>query len=603
MTELLSEEFWAGLARPRPPRPRPPAMPSEMFDDLRPGGDSPFLTATRVRRTGTPGRSDRPGAGSPAEAEAGAAPAAPDTATETGPVAETRDPVAGPDSSAGPDGSPGPDGSAGPVELSGPVGGLVRAVAAVRAQVPAELPGPQALVEASVLLAQVEQLRVVLLDRLADVDLRGLSVLAGAGSVSNWLAGQHTSIERGEVALARRLSRTPLVGQALREGSVTIATARKLAAAMATARRHLDRPDGLIDGADGEAVITNVIVNGVRQVVCQAHAGLDEHDPRLPALIASLGQIAARPDTQAARLEAALLVLAGHLEPHALTPAFDWLLDAVLPQQLEQRSTDGHDRRGFTLVRNNDGTGWRITDGELDDECGELLHTVLNAELAVDPDNPADTADYAALRAQGWNEGDPLPADTNGQAHDGCQDGPRSMRQRRHDALRNALRRLLDSGAAGLRDKVAPHLAVTVDLTTLQGEPGALPARGACGTSLPLSLVRRWSCDSALTRFIMSLGRKVLDSSHTARTLTGHERRAKHLETGGTCQGAGCIRGPGSRLIPHHATPWADSHRTSLTDTVLFCEQTHHQLHHGKTIRLKDGRYLNQNGWTNGPPG
>ena len=177
------------------------------------------------------------------------------------------------------------------------------------------------------------------------------------------------------------------------------------------------------------------------------------------------------------------------------------------------------------------------------------------------------------------------------------------MRQRRHDALRNGLRRLLDTGATGQRDKVAPHLAVTVDLTTLDGEPGALPARGACGTSLPLSLVRRWSCDSALTRYIMSLGRKVLDSSHTARTLTGHERRTKHLETGGTCQGAGCTRGPGSRLIPHHATPWADTHRTSLTDTVLFCEQTHHQLHHGTTIRLKDGRWLNQDGWTNGPPG
>jgi len=485
------------------------------------------------------------------------------------------------------------------------VGVLVRAVAAVRAQVPAELPGPQALVEASVLLAQVEQLRVVLLDRLADVDLRGLSVLAGAGSVSSWLAGQHTSIERGEVALARQLSRTPLVGRALRQGTVTITTARKLAAAMATARRHLDRPDGLIDGADGQAVITSVIVDGVRQLVCQAHAGLDEHDPRLHALIASLGQIAARPDTQAARLEAALLVLAGHLEPHALTPAFGWLLDAVLPQQLEQRSADGHDRRGFALVRNNDGTGWRITDGNLDDECGELLHTVLNAELTVDPDNPADTADYAALRGQGWNDGDPLPADTpdDGQALSGCQDGPRSMRQRRHDALRNGLRRLLDTGATGQRDKVAPHLAVTVDLTTLDGEPGALPARGACGTSLPLSLVRRWSCDSALTRYIMSLGRKALDSSHTARTLTGHERRTKHLEAGGTCQGAGCTRGPGSRLIPHHATPWADTHRTSLTDTVLFCEQTHQQLHHGTTIRLKDGRWLNQDGWTNGPPG
>ena len=579
MTELLSEEFWAGLTQPRPPR--PPAMPAQMFDDLRPGTDSPFLAAQRARRAGTP----------PAAEPDHAEPPGTGDRTDETPGSD----VPGSD-------VPGSDVPLSDPSLSGPVGLLVRAVAAVRAQVPAGLPGPQALAEASVLLAQVEQLRVVLLDRLADVDLRGLSALAGAGTVSSWLAAQHTSIDRGEVALAKRLSRTPQVQQALRQGSVTISTARKLAAAMATARRHLDRPDDLIDGTDGQAVITNVIIDGVRQLVCEAHAGLDEHDPRLSALTARLEQIAARPDSQQARLEAALLVLAAHLEPHALTAACGRLLDAVLPQQLERRSADGHDRRGFGLVRNHDGTGWTITDGELDDECGELLHTVLTAELAVDPDNPTDTEQYTALRAAGWADGDPLPADEPA-GTTGCQDGPRSLRQRRHDALTHALRRLLDSGALGHRDKTTPHLAVTTELATLDSAPGALPARGASGTNLPLSLVRTWSCHSALTRYVMSLGRKVLQSSHTGRTLTGAERRAKHLQTGGTCQGAGCTRGPGTRLIPHHATPWADSHRTSQDDTVLFCEHTHHQLHHGATIRLKDGRWLNQHGWTTGPPG
>ena len=51
------------------------------------------------------------------------------------------------------------------------------------------------------------------------------------------------------------------------------------------------------------------------------------------------------------------------------------------------------------------------------------------------------------------------------------------------------------------------------------------------------------------------------------------------------------------------ALHWADTHPTSLTDMVLFCEQTHHQLHHGTTIRLKDGRWLNHSGWTDSPPG
>ena len=111
------------------------------------------------------------------------------------------------------------------------------------------------------------------------------------------------------------------------------------------------------------------------------------------------------------------------------------------------------------------------------------------------------------------------------------------------------------------------------------------------------SLVRRWWCDSAVTRFVLGLGRRVLETSHTERTLEPHERRIARLQTGGRCQGAGGRSGPG-RLVPHHADPWATSGTTSLAQTVMLCEQTHHQLHHGRTIRLKDGRRLGPHGWT-----
>ena len=214
---------------------------------------------------------------------------------------------------------------------------------------------------------------------------------------------------------------------------------------------------------------------------------------------------------------------------------------------------------------------------------------MLAAELAVDQDSPADTAAYAQARQDGWQPGDDLP-------DQGCG-GPRSLDQQRHDALRNGLRRYLDSGIAGLRDKVAPHLAVTVSIEALHDEPGALPPVAASGARLPRGLVRRWWCDSAVTRFVLSLGHKVLETSHTERTLKPHERRAKRIETGGRCQGAGCCRGPGRRLVPHHADPWARCGTTSLSDSVLLCEQTHAQLHRGRTIRLKDGRRLGPSGW------
>jgi hypothetical protein len=50
-------------------------------------------------------------------------------------------------------------------------------------------------------------------------------------------------------------------------------------------------------------------------------------------------------------------------------------------------------------------------------------------------------------------------------------------------------------------------------------------------------------------------------------------------------------------LIPHHVVPYAISRTTSLADTAMLCEISHADLHHGKTIRLKTGRSINQHGW------
>ena len=41
---------------------------------------------------------------------------------------------------------------------------------------------------------------------------------------------------------------------------------------------------------------------------------------------------------------------------------------------------------------------------------------------------------------------------------------------------------------------------------------------------------------------------------------------------------------------------------TSLRDTAMVCQPCHHDLHVGKkTLRLRDGRWLDENGWTDGP--
>lgn len=510
--------------------------------------------------------------------------------------------------------------------LSPETADLLAALARVQQVSPAELPGPQALADTAALLQAAETLSILLLTRLGDVQTRALHQLDGARSTTAWLRTQQAGGDDKQLPLARKLTDLPLLREALDRGRLPIRTASKLADALTVWKRHVDRPDDTIDGQPGEQTIRAVVIDGVHDALCEAHGGLPDDDPRVHAWAAALTDIADRRSSQLLRLEAALILLARNLTRRQLPSALDRLADALLPNRLEQRADDAERDRGLTLTPNPNGVGGHVC-GDLTPECYELLATVLNAEMTVDPDNPQDTADYTALRASGWQPGDPMPDhphDTPGPADAGSGTGtgaeevgggafaadgprrtPRSLAKRRHDALRNGLARLLDNGLLGTRDKAAPHIGVIVPAAQLDRQPGALPAvGGATGQSLPRSLVLSLGCSAYLTRYVLGLGRRVIETSHTERTLKPHERRAKHLETGGTCQGAGCIHGPtsGRPLIPHHVDAYSRCGSTSYADTVLLCGIEHHDIHTGKkTIQLKDGRWLNENGWTDGP--
>ena len=103
--------------------------------------------------------------------------------------------------------------------VSAPVHALVTAVDALLVQAPADLPGPQALADATVLVAELERLRALVLTRLADVDTRQLHTLADAPSTGTWLTAQHSSLTRTELALARRLAAFPALATAVDTGA------------------------------------------------------------------------------------------------------------------------------------------------------------------------------------------------------------------------------------------------------------------------------------------------------------------------------------------------------------------------------------------------
>lgn len=288
------------------------------------------------------------------------------------------------------------------------------------------------------------------------------------------------------------------------------------------------------------------------------------------------------------------MLLARRSAPRLLHGCLQLLLDALLPAEHDARAARAQRDAGLELLRDPLGAGWSVR-GQLDDTTGELLATVLAAEEAVDPDSPADTSAWRGAAAAA-----PALTDLPPEDWPVGQPRPRNRAARRHDALSSALRRLLDGGALGSRDKAAPHLAVLVTEAFLEGRPGGLPARAAHGSRLTRRQLSDLGCEVLLTRLVRDAGQRVVAASHSQRTATALERLIVHTTWGGRCATAGCVRGPdtGHRLVPHHAELYSRTGQTALSDTVPLCEHDHDLLHRRRRpLRLRDDCWIGPDGW------
>ncbi len=99
----------------------------------------------------------------------------------------------------------------------------------------------------------------------------------------------------------------------------------------------------------------------------------------------------------------------------------------------------------------------------------------------------------------------------------------------------------------------------------------------------------------------MSRGWTPLGIVHSARTIPGTELKGARVQFDNRCPGIGCCPGepnPLIPLVPHHVKKHADHRRTALDETLLVCDRLHADLHLGKrTIRLRDGRLISEDGW------
>jgi hypothetical protein len=232
-------------------------------------------------------------------------------------------------------------------------------------------------------------------------------------------------------------------------------------------------------------------------------------------------------------------------------------------------------RLGFELQHRRDGT-W-VPGGRLAPELGAALQVVLDAltapprssdasqDAAQDaaPEFPPHAARGAASQAAEPNE----PAVEIGD--------DRSPARRRHDALFEAVLRLLRSATLPSAGGAPVTLLVTTtaaELAAHAGHPGAGIATTGHGQPLPLGAVLGLG-DASVVGVRLDAGGAVLSAGAEQRLASVAQRRALAARDRGCCF-PGCTRPP-AWCEAHHVRPWAAGGPTELDNLCLLCRYHH----------------------------
>jgi len=175
-------------------------------------------------------------------------------------------------------------------------------------------------------------------------------------------------------------------------------------------------------------------------------------------------------------------------------------------------------------------------------------------------------------------------------------DDTRTVAQRRYDAFELLIREALDSGRLPETNGRKPHLQITVDLTTLQQQPGAPAADLTWAGPISGEAARRIACDAMVTRIITAGRSQILDVGRTTRVIPLPLRIALEVRDRG-CVADGCTI-PAEYCDAHHVVHWLDLGETCLDNCCLLCPRHHTLYHEGRfTIhRRPDGS------WQTRPP-
>ena len=164
----------------------------------------------------------------------------------------------------------------------------------------------------------------------------------------------------------------------------------------------------------------------------------------------------------------------------------------------------------------------------------------------------------------------------------------RTAKQRRADALVEAMHHAMGAGTLPRRNGVRPHISISTTIEGLKGELGAAASKLESGMPISSTTVQRLACDGALHR-ILKAGSVVVDVGRATRSVSPSQWRALKARHS-SCAGPGCDR-PVNMTSPHHLEFWAHGGRSDLPNLLPLCYYHHRLVHEGRwqVIRAGEG--------------
>jgi hypothetical protein len=171
-------------------------------------------------------------------------------------------------------------------------------------------------------------------------------------------------------------------------------------------------------------------------------------------------------------------------------------------------------------------------------------------------------------------------------------DGPRTLPQRRADALVDIINRHINGGKPGGNP---PNVVAVADIAELMGlSPQTAMRRCEIEGIGPVTrtVLDQMCCDARFTRLITAGKSEVLDMGRSTRTATRPQRRALSVRDR-HCQFPSCRRQP-QWCDAHHIAGWVESlGKTDINNLILLCRRHHTLLHNSRwTItRTNNGNF------------